>query len=430
VTLAPGASEVYNTSYELTQADLDSQGGGDGDIDNTATADSNETGPVYASAEVPLVFGPAEVPLAFDGLPKDAGRHDGKSDIIWQNPTGDPEMLMGYGTFAAPLVQFSPWPTGELQLWKIKATGDFNGDGDSEIIWQHDSNNLGSNVTFAGAVGPFNPGADWQIKGVGDFDGDGKSDIIWQQSGGQAAMWLMDGTDTTFVGAVGPFNPGASWHIEDTGDFNDDGKSDILWRDNNGLVAEWHMDGTEASWVGAVGSSTPGEDLFTGDFNAGGEVDWSVYSKTDSYETVFGIDAGGNLDGDQLLAVLNQPVQGNPEVTLAYQAVTALLNATDDTGMVTQGYRFSTDEVIAAVQEVYDDGGFDAQQGADLTNLLQFWNEAPEANVGAGATVPGELHSDDTTIATTLQYNGTAGGSFARGIFAVLDGLYPTHDWL
>ena len=55
VTLAPGASQTYNTSYTLTQADLDNHGGGDNDIDNTATADSNETGPVSDSAEVPLV---------------------------------------------------------------------------------------------------------------------------------------------------------------------------------------------------------------------------------------------------------------------------------------------------------------------------------------------------------------------------------------
>src|SRR4029078_9385036 len=54
-TLAPGASQTYNTSYTLTQADLDNHGGGDNDIDNTATADSNETGPVSDGGEVPLV---------------------------------------------------------------------------------------------------------------------------------------------------------------------------------------------------------------------------------------------------------------------------------------------------------------------------------------------------------------------------------------
>jgi len=46
VTLAPGASESYETSYTLTQADLDSNAGGDGYIENTATVDSLETDPV------------------------------------------------------------------------------------------------------------------------------------------------------------------------------------------------------------------------------------------------------------------------------------------------------------------------------------------------------------------------------------------------
>jgi uncharacterized repeat protein (TIGR01451 family) len=556
VTLAPGASQTFTTNYTLTPTDIATNGGGDGLIQNTVIADSNETeAPNDDTETVPLVPPPPE-PVAFDGLPKDAWSHDGKDDIVWQDFAGlqgDPQILLGEGTAASQLVQFSPWPTGELPFWKMQAVGDFNGDGNSEIIWQHDSNNLaslwlqdgtdvtavgqfgsggtlpvgnppvfpygpfgfdikaagdfdgdgdddviaqqvngnvdmwvmngsytadahntigpfasgalagweikgtgdfngdgkddiiwqgadgtaamwlmdGTDVTFAGAVGPFNPGTTWEIKGVGDFDGDGKDDLVWQHDGGQAAMWLMDGTDTTFVGAVGPFNPGSSWEIKATGDLNDDGMSDIIWQGADGTIAEWQMNGTQTTFVGAIGMSAPGVDLFTGDFNAGGEVDWSVYSKTESYETVFGVDAGGNLNGDELQAVLNQPAQGNPEVPLAQQAVTALLNETDGTGMVTESFRFTTNEVISAVQEVYDDGGFDAVQGADLTNLLQFWNEAPEANIGPGATTPGELHSNDTTaIATTLTFNGTAGGSFEGNIFDVLGGLHPDHGWV
>ena len=88
----------------------------------------------------------------------------------------------------------------------------------------------GTNATFVGAVGPFNPGPTWHIKGTGDFNGDGKSDIIWQGDDGTASIWLMDGTNATFVGAVGPFNPGPGWQIKGTGDFNGDGKSDITWQ--------------------------------------------------------------------------------------------------------------------------------------------------------------------------------------------------------
>ena len=68
----------------------------------------------------------------------------------------------------------------------------------------------GTNATFVGAVGPY-PGPTWEIKGTGDFNGDGKSDIIWQ--GGTPSIWLMDGTNVVSVSVAGSFNPGSDWHV-------------------------------------------------------------------------------------------------------------------------------------------------------------------------------------------------------------------------
>lgn len=59
ITLAAGESQSFDSSYVLQQSDLDTQGGGDGDLDNTATADSDQTDPVSDSEEVPLVYAPA-----------------------------------------------------------------------------------------------------------------------------------------------------------------------------------------------------------------------------------------------------------------------------------------------------------------------------------------------------------------------------------
>ena len=50
---------VYTCSHTVTQAEIDSNGGGDGDLDNTVTADSNETGPDSEDLEIPLAQSPA-----------------------------------------------------------------------------------------------------------------------------------------------------------------------------------------------------------------------------------------------------------------------------------------------------------------------------------------------------------------------------------
>ena len=51
------------------------------------------------------------------------------------------------------------------------------------------------------------------IEGTGDFNGDGKSDILWQGDDGTPAVWFMDGMNFLSGGAAGSFNPGHDWHV-------------------------------------------------------------------------------------------------------------------------------------------------------------------------------------------------------------------------
>ena len=67
----------------------------------------------------------------------------------------------------------------------------------------------GTNVIGTAAVGS-NPGPSWKAIGTGDFNGDGHSDILWQNTKGQAGIWEMNGTNVISAAAVG-FNPGPSW---------------------------------------------------------------------------------------------------------------------------------------------------------------------------------------------------------------------------
>ena len=133
--------------------------------------------------------------------------------------------IIGGGTLSA-----NPGPS-----WKAIGTGDFNGDGHSDILWQNtrwagrdlgDERDQYHRRRTLGA----NPGPSWKAIGTGDFNGDGHSDILWQNiANGQAAIWEMDGTNIIGSGALGA-DPGPSWKAIGTGDFNGDGHSDILWQ--------------------------------------------------------------------------------------------------------------------------------------------------------------------------------------------------------
>ena len=85
-------------------------------------------------------------------------------------------------------------------------------------------------------------GASWRPF-TGDFDGDGKSDLLWRDDAGHTALWEMDGGQIKQGVDVSGISPGAGWDVAAVEDFDGDGKSDIFWRDGAGHSCIWEMDG-------------------------------------------------------------------------------------------------------------------------------------------------------------------------------------------
>ena len=54
--------------------------------------------------------------------------------------------------------------------------------------------------------------AGWIIAATGDYDGDGKSDILWTDGSGDMAIWFMNGA--TIVSTAGLGNVRSSWSVQ------------------------------------------------------------------------------------------------------------------------------------------------------------------------------------------------------------------------
>jgi hypothetical protein len=67
----------------------------------------------------------------------------------------------------------------------------------------------GNKLIGGGPVSP-NPGLNWHAVGTGDFNGEGFSDILFQNTSGQASIWEMNGTQLIGGGAVSA-DPGSNW---------------------------------------------------------------------------------------------------------------------------------------------------------------------------------------------------------------------------
>ena len=208
----------------------------------------NSSGLSPRSNEVAMVLDPPPAYPASNDI-----NGDGRFDLLWQHQTtGQISSWFMNGVNLAAGALFSPGQVTDTN-WKIVARGDFNGDGHPDLIWQHRTTGQISawmmNKTTAIGMQLLTPGqvadTNWKIVGSGDFDGDGHPDLVWQhQTTGQVSVWLMNGTMMTagfVIGQVADLN----WKIAGVGDLNHDGHPDLVWRhQTTGQVSTWLMNGT------------------------------------------------------------------------------------------------------------------------------------------------------------------------------------------
>ncbi len=172
---------------------------------------------------------------------------DGQDDIVWRNSNTGMRYIwyLNHGEYVAGDTLFETLSS----YWTIRC-GYFNEDNKVDLICRNtmtgdvvirilDGVNVQTNVVFDSVS------LHWDIAGVGDFDGDGKDDILWRHdTDGDLELWFMDGVtrlSTVVLDAIS-----LNWQIKTLADFNGDHKMDILFQNSSsGVPALWIMDGAQ-----------------------------------------------------------------------------------------------------------------------------------------------------------------------------------------
>jgi cyclophilin family peptidyl-prolyl cis-trans isomerase len=163
---------------------------------------------------------------------------DGVSDLLFQNTASDTGgwFLNADGTTRDARFW---WNIGG---WEIKACGDFEGTGRGQVFFQTADGRvaywkLETNGAFQAAV-QLGSMAGWKLRGIGELDGDGHAELFWQNAAGTVAIWYHNPDDT--LRAAIAFNTG-EWALSGVTDVDHDGVCDLIWQTPDTRTGGWFM---------------------------------------------------------------------------------------------------------------------------------------------------------------------------------------------
>jgi hypothetical protein len=144
---------------------------------------------------------------------------DGYADIVWQHNDGRVAVWYMRGTtfLAGDVIVQSLSDQG----WRVVGVADMNNDGYVDLVW-HNSNTgavalwLMKRMFLSDGrlLNESAPDTNWRIRALGDFDNDGDMDVIWQNDAtGALAAWIMNGISVQNGMLLNSTVPDTNWKI-------------------------------------------------------------------------------------------------------------------------------------------------------------------------------------------------------------------------
>jgi hypothetical protein len=246
-----------NVWRPLATGDFDGDGAGDimlrtvGTTDPTSLmlmhwflTDTRTKGASSPTKNAPVVGSTLLTPLTgdFNG--------DGTTDLTWlpSGGNGGATWIIAKGTTSPSSITTYPAGTDA-----VLAVGDFERDDlkKADLLRRRASDGMVTVETYGGARQNLEViAADWKVYGTGDFNGDRANDVLWwNTTTGGVQVWYMTPTTTTAgvfrvasKATLGTVTLASGWAISGVGDFNHDGVSDILWT-NPAAISVWTLAG-------------------------------------------------------------------------------------------------------------------------------------------------------------------------------------------
>jgi hypothetical protein len=238
-----------------------------------------------------------------------------KPDIILQSDDGFLGAWFMNGIDMVSAAYLNPNNVGDVR-WSVVGSGDFSGNGNTDLLFQHTDGTLaqwvmdGVRQSSARLLTPEKPGGP-NVKAVatGDFNNDGKSDILFQDSDGALSVWYMNGNRQS-SSAVIPQDPGQVWKAVGTAHLSGAGALSIIFQDADGNLAAWNMNGLDVAATLRLNPPNSGDAQWrvvaTIDLNRDGKTDLLFQHSGDGAIAVWFMN-GINLADGQLL---NPPIPG------------------------------------------------------------------------------------------------------------------------